>query len=67
VSFVVNPLQYQAFDAVLEVGDVEVDQVAQADVGELEVGEQLGFVEGDHLFDGFEFEDDGVFDDDVAV
>jgi hypothetical protein len=46
-------LQNNAFDAVFQAGDVEIDQISQADVGKFEVGEKLRLVERDHLFHGF--------------
>jgi hypothetical protein len=47
--------------------DVEVDQEARSEVGEFQVGEDLGGVDGEELVDGFEFHQDFVFDDEVGA
>jgi hypothetical protein len=43
--------------------DVEVDEESEFMVGEFEVGEDLGGVDGVEGIDGFEFDDDLVFDE----
>jgi hypothetical protein len=57
----------KAFDAAFEERDIEVDQEARSDVGEFQVGEDLGCVDGEELVDGFEFHQDFVFDDEVGA
>jgi hypothetical protein len=46
---------------------VEVDEEADRDVQELHVAEKLGFVDGKHLFDRFEFDQEAVFDEEVEA
>ena len=43
----------KAFDAAFEERDIEVDQEARSEVGEFQVGEDLGCVDGEELVDGF--------------
>ena len=57
----------KAFDAAFEERDIEVDQEARSEVGEFQVGEDLGGVDGEELVDGFEFHQDFVFDDEVGA
>ena len=52
-------------DAVFEAFDVEVDDEAEAAVGELEVAAKLCSVEGEDDFYDFIFNDDGFVDKDV--
>ena len=52
-------------NAVFESFDVEVDEEAEAAVGELEVATELGFVEREDDFDDLVFDDDRVVDHDV--
>ena len=49
----------------LEEGDVEVDEETNALAAEFHVGEELGFVDGEDLFDGPELDDDGAGDEEV--
>ena len=57
----------KAFDAAFEERDIEVDQEARSEVGEFQVGEDLGGVDGEELVDGFEFHQDFVVDDEVGA
>ncbi len=57
----------KAFDAAFEERDIEVDQEARSEVGEFQVGEDLGCVNGEELVDGFEFHQDFIFDDEVGA
>ena len=44
---------------------IEVDEEAEWFIREGEVGEELGFVDGEDFVDGFESEDESVVDDDI--
>jgi hypothetical protein len=50
---------------VLEKYRVEVEQEADAAASELEVGEELGAVDGSELVYRFDFHDDGGFDEHI--
>ena len=52
-------------NAVLEFLHVEIDQQADVAARQLEVGEQLGFVNGLKLRHSLELHDDQVFDEQV--
>jgi hypothetical protein len=45
-----------AFDAILEDGDAEVNQESDSNPGESQIGEQLGFVNGEQFFDSLQFD-----------
>jgi hypothetical protein len=47
--------------------DIEVDEERRAEVGEFQIGEDLGGVNGEELVDGFQFDKDSVFDDEVGT
>ena len=47
--------------------DVEVDEEGRSEVGEFQIGEDLGGVNGEELVDGFQFDKDFVFDDEVGT
>ncbi len=49
----------------LEQDNIEVQQKSDTVRGKLEVGQQLGLMQAVESFDGFDFNDDCVFDDDV--
>ena len=44
----------------------EVQEESDGEVGHSEVGEELFLVDLSDFFDGFEFDDDSVFDDDIG-
>ena len=54
--------KHHSLDAVLQHGDVEIDQEPSASVAEPQVGQQLGFVNWKQRFDGFEFDHDLLLD-----
>jgi hypothetical protein len=56
-----------AGDAVAEVLGAEVDEQAEALVGEAEVGEKLLAMDGSKLLDGLEFDDDHVLDKEIGA
>jgi hypothetical protein len=51
-----------ASDALLQVRDVKVDQKTNAFVTQLQVRQELRFVDGKYLLDRLHFDDDGIFD-----
>ena len=52
-----------ARDAVLDQRHLEVDEQAEALVGEPKIGQELLVVNRGEKLDGFDFDDDLVFDD----
>jgi hypothetical protein len=57
----------EAFDAVFQQRDIEVDEETGAEAGEFQIGQDLGGVDGEELVDGLEFDEDFVFDDQVSA
>lgn len=57
----------EAAEALLEEGDVEVDEESDGQAQEFEVGDELGFVDGEEAVHGFELEDDMAVDDEVET
>ena len=51
-------LDDSSYDRVSEDYGVEVDEEADAEATEFQVGQQLGFVSRDEFFDGFDFQHD---------
>ena len=52
-----------AFDAGFEVGGIEIDEKSEGFSRELEICDELGGVDGGELLYGFEFDDDGIFNE----
>ena len=57
VSVVRNPL-----DAISHVNHIEVEHQTERFVGQLEIGQELSFVDWEYVFDTLKFEDDPVLD-----
>lgn len=57
VSVVRNPL-----DAISHVNHIEVENQTERFVGQLEIGQELSFVDWEYVFDTLKFEDDPVLD-----
>lgn len=55
----------QSCDAVFESSDVEVQQQSDLLAAQLQIRDQLRFMERDHFLDGFEFNDHTVFNKNV--
>ncbi|HEX3273459.1 MAG TPA: hypothetical protein VHR43_01285 [Gemmatimonadales bacterium] len=63
-------LQQQALDALGKPGDVEIDQEPTGGLLKTKVGQELGQVNREELGDGFDLDNQSLFDDqvdDVAV
>ena len=65
MPFVSLWLQNETLDALLDCGDVEVDEESEAFLGELHIREELGGEDGVHGLHGFELTDDEVVDQDM--
>lgn len=65
VSSVVNRSVGQSCDAVFEAGDIEVQKQADFLAAQFQIRDQLGFMERDHFFHGFQFDDDCIFNENV--
>jgi hypothetical protein len=57
----------ESSETVFEARGVEVHQEANAKVAHAEVGEKLGLMNSEKNGDGFDLENDGVFDHDVGA
>lgn len=57
---VTDCLENAADNAVFEHGDIEVDEESDTFVRESEIGDELSFVYGKHLLNGFEFNNDSI-------
>jgi len=53
-------LKDDAFDSVLDSRHVEVEEDAESVAGEFEVGKDLGFMDREKHFDGFEFDNQSI-------
>jgi hypothetical protein len=60
-------LEDDSFQAILDEGDVEVDEDSQALVGQFEIGFDLGQVNGVHGFDCFAFDDEFFLNQEVQA
>ncbi len=56
-----------AADAVFDERDVEVDEESKGFSGQLEVGGELGLVDGREFGDGFEFDDHQIVDEKIQT
>lgn len=52
-------------DAIFQAGDIEIQQKPDLFPAQLQIGNQLGFMERNHFLHGFQFDDDCVFNEDV--
>ena len=50
-----------------ELQFIEIDDETDGDVEQFHVAEKLGFVNGEHLDDGFRFDENAVFDEEVET
>jgi hypothetical protein len=60
-------LVYDALQASRHDAIIEIEEETYALVRKLQVREQLSGVDGDQLFDRFEFQDDGILDQKVHL
>lgn len=54
-------------DAVLDEFLTEIDEESEADVCQSKVGQQLLLVDWSNAFDGFQLQQEPIFDDDVGL
>ena len=57
----------EAAETVFQAGGVEIHQPADMDAAHAEIGEKLGVMGWREGGDGFDFEEDGVFDHDIGA
>ena len=57
----------QTAEAVLQDGNVEVDQQTNGLTGEAEIGQQLGIVDGQEFLDGLQFDHDTALDQQIDL
>jgi hypothetical protein len=58
-------LDPESLDSLNQLPDVEIDEQTNRAARELEVWENLCLVDRGHFLDGLQFDDDGVFDQQV--
>ena len=58
-------LPYHAFDAVLHEADVPIEEESELPFRELEVCQELGLMDREHIVDSFVFDDNAVVDEHV--
>src|SRR5687768_384470 len=62
---IIAPSEDSSFQSVFDDFYIEIDQEAEAFVGELQVSQQLSLEDWDALFDGFHFDDHLFLDEEV--
>ena len=60
-------LERNSFETGFEDWDVEVDQKSRSEAGEFKIGDNLGRVDRAELVDGFELDEDFVFDNQIST
>ena len=60
-------LERNSFETGFEDWDVEVDQKSRSEAGEFKIGDDLGRVDRAELVDGFELDEDFVFDNQISA